>query len=422
MALALTCGIAPVSAQAEYMVGVGDVLDLRVTGVPDLSRRMAVDPDGSVLLPGAGRIQVAGLTAMAMRSRIELAMASQVFRQKDRNDRLRLVALKPGDVVVGVVEYRPVYVDGDVLTTGQYAYRPSMTVRQVVALSGGYSLLRGRQSDLFRDRFELLSHYRGVGAQLAKEQVRAARLQAELENREELPTIHFDELPISEADGREMVRDELEALRVSQAEYRQAQAVLTSAIDRITAHTRVLADAQQREEQEVRANQADFERTTKLFGSGSLPSQRVTETRHAVMEAAARRLGLLTEMIKAQADGDELQRKLEKLANDRRVRLLEDIGASRVRLVEFRAKLEATGAHLGRGAEARQFQRLGQTVQPELSVVRQNGAQTLRIEVTEDTDLEPGDVLDVRFPTAQALLLTPTAAGQRSLPTGAPTP
>ena len=42
------------------------------------------------------------------------------------------------DVVVSVAEYRPIYLGGDVLKPGEYRYRPEMTVRQAVALAGGY--------------------------------------------------------------------------------------------------------------------------------------------------------------------------------------------------------------------------------------------------------------------------------------------
>ena len=41
-------------------------------------------------------------------------------------------------VVATVVEYRPIYVNGDVSKPGEHPFRPQMTVRQAVALSGGY--------------------------------------------------------------------------------------------------------------------------------------------------------------------------------------------------------------------------------------------------------------------------------------------
>jgi polysaccharide export outer membrane protein len=49
--------------------------------------------------------------------------------------------MDPDEIAV-VVVYRPVIVDGDVAKPGEQAFRPSMTVREAIALSGGYDALR----------------------------------------------------------------------------------------------------------------------------------------------------------------------------------------------------------------------------------------------------------------------------------------
>ena len=85
-----------------------------------------------------------GSTPSALQDRVEEAFAAKALRQRMPDGRERTVLLQPGDVTTAIVEYRPIYVSGDVLNPGQYAYRPQMTARHAIALSGGPSTVRGR--------------------------------------------------------------------------------------------------------------------------------------------------------------------------------------------------------------------------------------------------------------------------------------
>ncbi len=46
------------------------------------------------------------------------------------------------EIVVTVVGYRAVYVSGHVVKPGEYPFRPGITVRQAIAIAGGYDLVR----------------------------------------------------------------------------------------------------------------------------------------------------------------------------------------------------------------------------------------------------------------------------------------
>ena len=64
-------------------------------------------------------------------------------------------------------------------------YRPGLTVRQAIALAGGYDVMRLRMNNPFLEQADLRSEYTSLWAEFAKEQMRIARLQAELEGKEE---------------------------------------------------------------------------------------------------------------------------------------------------------------------------------------------------------------------------------------------
>ena len=66
---------APAVASPSYRVGPGDVIEVEVVERPELGRLATVQPTGSVRLPEAGEVAVAGLTASEIASRLARALA-----------------------------------------------------------------------------------------------------------------------------------------------------------------------------------------------------------------------------------------------------------------------------------------------------------------------------------------------------------
>ncbi len=132
------------AASAEYRIEVGDVVEVSVPGIAELQRRVSVRPDGSISVPLLGTCRVAGLTASEMEVKLKAAAATKVFRQRLPDGRESATSINPDEVTAIVAQYRPIYVNGDVAKPGEQPFRPLMTVRHAVALSGGYDVLRLR--------------------------------------------------------------------------------------------------------------------------------------------------------------------------------------------------------------------------------------------------------------------------------------
>lgn len=138
--LALTvagCAPGPISADeaqiqsayvkpTSYRISEGDKLDVKVFGEPEMSGEVQVDGEGAISLPLVGRIGAAGLTATGLRSQITRQIVAKGLVQ-DPN------------VTVAILSYEPFNIFGEVRNAGQYAYRPGMTVRDAIALAGGYT-------------------------------------------------------------------------------------------------------------------------------------------------------------------------------------------------------------------------------------------------------------------------------------------
>lgn len=113
---------------AEYRIGVGDTLTVRVFQVPDLSfDALVVDSSGSFQMPLIGAIQAVGLTSAELSQEIA--------------SRLQTRYLRDPQVTVTVAEAasQKFTVDGAVTRPGVYEMTGSTTLLQAVAMAQGPS-------------------------------------------------------------------------------------------------------------------------------------------------------------------------------------------------------------------------------------------------------------------------------------------
>lgn len=140
LACLLLTGLAtPSLAQgtADYTLGTGDKLRITVFGEDDLSAEYEISATGMVSFPLIGQVGARGLTVSQLENAIEA--------------KLREGYLKQPSVSVDVLNYRPFFIEGEVNEPGQYPYISGMTIREAVAIAGGYTYrAREETAILFR--------------------------------------------------------------------------------------------------------------------------------------------------------------------------------------------------------------------------------------------------------------------------------
>ncbi|MGX8012878.1 polysaccharide biosynthesis/export family protein [Mesorhizobium sp. ORM8.1] len=124
-------------AGGVYKLSPGDIVEIGISSIPERTQRAVIQMDGTIAIPEVGMIAVGGLTPAELQAHMAAILPTKILHQRLPDGREQMIVVKPGDVTAIVAEYRPIYVTGDVLTPGQQAYRPLMTVRQAVAVSGG---------------------------------------------------------------------------------------------------------------------------------------------------------------------------------------------------------------------------------------------------------------------------------------------
>jgi polysaccharide export outer membrane protein len=376
-----------------------------VGGAPDQRNRVQIQIDGTIALPAVGTVEVAGLTPAELQTHMETLLQSRILRQRSPDGREQTVVVKPGDVMTSVVEYRPIYVTGDVLTPGQQVYRASMTVRQAVAVAGGFSLLRSRAQP-GTDPADLVRDYQSLSTEYIKEYIHVVRTNAELRGDDSFDQTAPREisLPMSTIDP--ILQSEAQSLKTAQIDFRKERSFLEDAVRQSDAQLVTLRRQQDGEEKGVQADEEELERVIKLFGSGSLPSPRVTESRRALLLSSTRRLQTTVELMRLQRQREDFLRQIERFASQRTINLLRELKDSNVRMADLRVRMQALSQKIqpigGAGAVP-----IGTSdLRPEVTIVRKVGQQWDRIATSVDFDVEPGDVVDVALrPSAVASAL-----------------
>ena len=129
---AVATGIAPIKLAA------GDKIRLTVFGEDKISGEYELDPAGYLSLPLAGTIPAAGLSKIELAQSITKSLKSNYLRDPK--------------VTIDVVNYRPIYVLGEVQKPGEYPYRSGLNVMSAIAVAGG-STYRASNSQVMIQRF-----------------------------------------------------------------------------------------------------------------------------------------------------------------------------------------------------------------------------------------------------------------------------
>lgn len=115
-----------------YRLGTGDELKIAVFGLDAASGTYVIDDSGSISVPLAGQVAVAGKTLAEVEAALNKALLDRQI-------------LKVPQASVQIARYRPFYILGEVQRPGQYPYAPGMTVLNAVSVAGGYTFRANRK-------------------------------------------------------------------------------------------------------------------------------------------------------------------------------------------------------------------------------------------------------------------------------------
>jgi len=122
---------------------------------------------------------------------------------------------------------------------------------------------------------------------------------------------------------------------------------------------------------------------------------RITDARRALLLSSTRKLQTISQLLYTKRQRDEFSRQLERLDDQRRINLLRDLQDADVRLTQIRSKLQAVGEKLQYTSLMRSQLVRGTGSKPQIAIVRKEGDGRKSFPAEEDSELQPGDVVEV---------------------------
>jgi polysaccharide export outer membrane protein len=400
--------LASTAARAEYTLQPGDTLDFALLGMTDLKQRSTIGPDGEISLPLVGQVKAAGQTLTHLKATVKGLLASRLYRQITTDGRENMIVIGGEELSLDVATYRPIYVSGDVLKAGEQPFRPGMTVRQAVSVAGGFDILKLKLGNPLIDPIDFKAQLGADMAEYAREQARTARIQAELAGAAELnlDSITAPGLP---AATMERIKDtERKTFAARTADLKKEMDWLRDTIGTAEKRMATLGEQQDKELEGNREDLAELERVKELVSRGSAPITRIIDARRTSLFSATRVLQTTMSAQTLERDRDELKRKIVKVADEYRMALLNQAQESTLKMATLRARMDGVREKMGIASAPRLVQT--EAAKPTLVIFRKDGQGIERIEAALDSELTPGDVVEVTVPVSDILNLSAQTA------------
>ena len=378
-------------ASAEYRLASGDVIEVSVFGVQDYNRRAKVNVDGEVSLPLLGYIQAAGRTLPELRAKLKDAL-------------IKSNIIRAPDVTAELVEHRPFYINGHIAHPGAHPYQPGLTVRHAVALAGGFDVMRFKVDNPLMVAAELRSQYEVVWTEYVRREARVTTLQAELDDREAPDLSKLNDAPVARRIIAELVKLELDHFSTRKTDEQKERAYLERALKHAQDQVTSLFAGREQEILGVELQTESVKRTSVLSKQGLAPINRLTQEQRDVALQKSRQLETGARLAEARRIAEEFGRRVERVDDDRRMRLIRELQDAVLELERARSQLQGIGEKLLYiGAIKAQAMSGGRNL-PEIAIYRRVDGQQTRLAADENTDVYPGDVIDIIFSQRQLIL------------------
>ncbi len=387
---------AVVSAPAlavDFRLGAGEVLEVSVAGLPDLKSRMAVDLNGEISVPLLGSIRAEGLTLAEVRQQIQRSLPERILQRRTVDSTNGAAIVQAQDVNVSVVEYRPVYVAGEVMKPGEYPFRPGMTVRQAVILAGDYDRLGGGGRVGPLERLNLQRELDGALLELGRLLIRQARLRAQLAGSDFTPSPPPDRPELAEFAKTEAGILEQER-KTFVGEVRNLKVTIGRLLEQIAALKRL----REQQEDALKRQTSELENVRSLYQRGVAQMNRIGEEQRALSSLSERLLQTTLRLQDLETRVDESTQRLESEQDKRRERIISDLQEVQGRLDDLRAAADSWERMVtASGGSATRSRAAGESG-VQLTVRRAGGTDVFAAD--ETTAALPGDVIIARLENA----------------------
>lgn len=368
----------------EWVASTGDYKEWTA-----LNGEFTVTPAGNIFIPMIGQMNVEDKTVDEI---------SQLIGANLK--RITGLATAP-TASVEVVKYPMVYVSGAVERSGEFEFRPGLTVKQAMAMAGGKerrSSPQGEYSDAEQIRYA--GDLGRLELQLKQYMAKRARLMAEFSGKDAI------EFPPEIAAGSQdpiigqIIQSETALFKARADALSRALQSATELETLLTSEISVLDEKMSTQDRQVTIAQDELSDISKLVDTKILTTSRKTALERTVAEMQGSKLDLVVASMQAKQKLSETKRDAETLKSQRTTEAGQELQTTESDIEDTKLKRATTLQLLQiAGATVSRYQSLKAVdLQPlEFWVTRTASDIPTTSEVQDTEELQPGDVLDVRY-------------------------
>ncbi|TWG90117.1 exopolysaccharide production protein ExoF [Mesorhizobium sp. J18] len=381
---------------AEYELGPMDKLRIKVAewqtaegAVREWSSvagDYTVGPSGSISLPFVGQIPAAGKTT----AEIEETIADELQQRFGLLDR-------PA-ASVEIIEYRPIFVTGDVQNPGRYPYDPGLTVLRTVSVAGGLRRSADASLRIERDYINAQGNLEVLIAERNRLYARRARLQAEAQGAasitmpEELADLDIAEKLLAEEAGFMEARRKRVELQLEGIE--DLKQLLRNEIESLEKKIAT-------QNRQIELSREELKGVGSLAERGLTVNARVLTVEQTIAEMEGKVLDMETAVLRARQDINGAEQDATNLQNDRESEISQQQQETEAKIealtlqIEMYKKLMAEALSNAPALALEGEDDMNRVI---LRIVRAADGKTEEIAADQNTAVLPGDVVKVKIP------------------------
>ena len=399
---------------AEYLLGPQDKVRLKVyewrasrdvifewTALND---DFVVGADGTLFLPFVGQIRAQG-TAPGDLAR---AIGDRLMQHMGLG--------RQPDVAVEIVQYRPFYIVGYVTQSGEFPYRPGLTVLQALGIAGG---LRTREDEIPRLEREVIAGQGDVGL-LALSSVsllaRKARLEAELAGSDDIafPT------ELKNRASNATVAVAMEQERRIFAVRKEAMTTQLRSLHELRDFLEKELDSLQQQltfrDKQIELIQKELAGVSALVQKGLAVAPRELNLEGTVAQMQGDRLAAETSLLRVRQEMSKTDIEILNLNNQQANEIAAALRETQSQLNEVVSKADTAAQLLNETAVTAPallaLKEHAERAKPIFKIVRMTDSGSEELPAEETTPVEPGDTVKIEIPPAQSgLAALPVSSG-----------
>ncbi len=297
------------------------------------------------------------------------------------------------------MQFRPIFVAGDVRTPGSFEYGPDLTVLKAVSLAGGMRRTIDEHESAERNYISAEGGWAVAVAERNRLYAARARLTAEAENRTDVALPH-ELADVDDADA--MMADEK---AVMAARDKRMRLQLQQIDDLKTLLRNEIASLEKKsatQTRQVELARKELSGIGQLADRGLVVNSRVLSIEQRIADIEGKVLDLDTAALRAKQDINKATQDASNLANDRDREIAETRQQVEKDIVELSLKVDTyrslMAEALAKAPDIAARAADGTAPAAIYSIVRGGGSETKEIPADETTPILPGDVVKVTLP------------------------